>query len=180
MQAAIAWRQLSGLSLSTSGTNSSISRPSTPPAALISSTASLVPFRWSVSSATPYGVESDDGTPINILSLPAAISGGAASPANAAAADPAAIFSALRRDTGRMVATGFSSPLNVISTSCLARFQTMRRCRLAWFKQTRLEQRRRGNQQERTKVSLRETSAVETKLSDLVRAVANDRQITRR
>jgi len=27
--------------------------PSTPPAALISSTAKLVPFKWSVSSATP-------------------------------------------------------------------------------------------------------------------------------
>jgi hypothetical protein len=45
IHAAIAWRQLSGESLSTSGTNSSISRPSTPPAALISSTAMVVPLR---------------------------------------------------------------------------------------------------------------------------------------
>ena len=48
--------------------------------------------------------------------------------------DPAAIFNALRRDTGRMVATGFLSPLNVISTSWLASFQTMRRRRRPAFR----------------------------------------------
>ena len=66
-------------------------------------------------------MESDEGTPINILSLPAAMTAGAASPATAAAAPPAVIFSALRRDTGPMVATGFSSPLNVISAPLLLR-----------------------------------------------------------
>jgi hypothetical protein len=61
------------------------------------------------------------------LSLPAAITAGAASPATTAAAEPAVIFNALRRDTGRMLATGLPSPLNVISTSCLATFQTLQR-----------------------------------------------------
>jgi hypothetical protein len=50
------------------------------------------------------------------LSLPAAITAGAASPATAAAAPLAASFKALRRDTGRMAVTGFPFPLNIFAS----------------------------------------------------------------